>query len=163
MSSRRVVVTALGAVSPLGTDLKSTWEGVTQGRSGGAKIAGFDASNFSCQIAAEVKNFDPSLYVSTKEMKRYDRFSLFALAAADEAWKRAGIAEGVYEPSKMGCILGVGIGGLPVLEANHAELIAEGPRKISPVLIPAMISNLAPGNIAIQYNLQGVNFVITSA
>lgn len=163
MSERRVVVTGMGAVSPLGTDLKSTWEGLVNGRSGVVPVTQIDASQYPCRIAAEVKGFDPEAYVQPKEIKRYDRFSLFALAAAEEAWKCAGIRAGDYDPPRMGCIFGVGIGGLRVLEDNHRELVEGGPRKLSPFLIPAMISNLAPGNIGIRLNLQGVNYTVTSA
>jgi 3-oxoacyl-[acyl-carrier-protein] synthase II len=163
MSLRRVVITGIGAVTPLGNDLKSTWEGLIEGRSGVGMITHFDASQYSSQIAAEVKNFNYEDIVVKKDIKRYDRYSLLALAAAKEAWEQAGIPEGKYLPEKMGCILGVGIGGLGTLEENAAELNAGGPRKVSPFLIPAMISNLAPGHIGIAYNLQGVNYTITSA
>lgn len=163
MSLRRVVITGIGAVTPLGNDLKSTWEGLIEGRSGVGMITHFDASQYSSQVAGEVKNFNYEDIVVKKDIKRYDRYSLLALAAAKEAWTQAGIPEGKYLPEKMGCILGVGIGGLGTLEENAAELNAGGPRKVSPFLIPAMISNLAPGHIGIAYNLQGVNYTITSA
>jgi 3-oxoacyl-[acyl-carrier-protein] synthase II len=161
---RRVAITGMGAVSPLGLDLKSTWEGLTAGRSGVGPVTSFDASEYPSRIAAEVKGFDPETVVSAKEAKRFDRFSLFGLKAADEAWHSSGLnTANPYEAARMGCILGVGIGGLPVLESNHRDLIEGGPRKISPFLIPAMISNLAPGNIAIKLGLKGVNYTITSA
>ena len=166
MSHRRVVITGMGMVTPLGNDLESTWAGLTAGKSGVAKITHFDASNSTSQIAAEVKGFDPDTVVDRKEAKRFDRFSLIALASAKEAWRDAGFgdtAPAPYAPNRMGCIIGVGIGGLPVLEENHTALIQDGPRKISPFLIPAMITNLAPGHIGIALNLQGVNYVITSA
>jgi 3-oxoacyl-[acyl-carrier-protein] synthase II len=153
----------MGAISPIGNDLKSTWESCVAGRSGIGKITLFDASNYTSQIAGEVKNFNPETLVPHNELKRYDRFSLFALAAGDDAWKDAGLEGHTYDPSRLGCILGIGIGGLRVLEDNHAALLAGGPRKVSPFLIPAMISNLAPGNLAIRLNLQGINYTITSA
>lgn len=162
MTARRVVITGMGVVSPLGNDLATTWQGITEGRSGVARITRFDPTPFSSQIAGEVKDFSPEGLVPPKEVKRFDRFSLFALKAADEAWRASGV-EGNYDPTMMGCIIGVGIGGLEVLEENHRELIESGPRRISPFLIPAMISNLAPGNIGIKFNLQGVNYTITSA
>ncbi len=163
MSHRRVVITGIGIICPVGNDLKSSWAGLTSGTSGVTRITHFDCSNFSSQIAGEVKGFDPEQVVEKKEAKRFDRFSLFALACAKEAWKDSGLEGHNYENPRMGCILGVGIGGLPILEENHAALIQDGPRRISPFLIPAMISNLAPGNIGIAFDLQGVNYAITSA
>lgn len=163
MSGRRVVVTGMGAVSPLGVDLKSTWEGAKAGRSGVGMIDSFDATAYSCQIAASVRNFNPETILAKNELKRYDRFSLLAIAAADEAWKDAGFTEDQGDRTRFGSILGVGIGGLRSLEDNHTELMNGGPRKVSPFLIPAMISNLAPGNIAIRHLLKGVNFTVTSA
>ncbi len=165
MTGRRVVVTGIGIVSPLGNNTADTWRGLTEGRSGVARITHFDCSAFSSQIAGEVKNFDPELLtdIEKKDLKRYDRFSLFAMAAAKEAYNESGLQEGTYDPTKMGCILGVGIGGLQTLEDNKEELLAKGPRRVSPFVIPAMISNLAPGNVGIRYNLQGVNYTITSA
>ena len=163
MSERRVVITGMGMVSPLGNDLKTSWRNIVAGKSGAGPVTLMDASAYPSRIAAEVKNFDPEAYVEKKEVKRYDRFSLFALAAAREAWGDAGLEGHSYAPPKMGVILGVGIGGLHTLESNHEALLEDGPRKVSPFLIPAMISNLAPGHIGIAHNLQGVNYVITSA
>lgn len=163
MAQRRVAVTGLGAVSPLGNDLHTTWAGVTAGRSGVGPITQFDATDYSCRIAAEVRGFEPERYVPAKEVKRYDRFSLLAMAATKEAWEDAGLVGHSYNPSKMGVIMGVGIGGLATLEENHIELINGGPRKVSPFLIPRMISNLAPGNIGIEFDLRGVNYTVTSA
>lgn len=164
MSRRRVVITGIGMLTPVGNDTASSWAGVTSGKSGVAKITHFDASNSTSQIAAEVKGFNPDTVVDKKEAKRFDRFSLIGLASAKEAWKDAQLEGAVpYSPSRMGCIIGVGIGGLPALEENHKALLEDGPRKISPFLIPAMISNLAPGHVGIALNLQGVNYTITSA
>ena len=163
MSTKRVVITGIGALSPIGNDLKSTWEGVLAGRSGVGKITQFDASDFSAQISAELKDFDPESVVPKKELKRYDRFSICALAAADEAWNDSGLTNHTIPKHRLGSIVGVGIGGLDTLETNAKALYAGGPRKVSPFLIPAMISNLAPGNIAIKHGLQGVNYVVTSA
>ncbi len=163
MNERRVVVTGLGMVSPLGLDVNSSWEGLTAGRSGGGAVTQFDASEYPSRIAAEVKGFDPEKYVPAKAVKRYDRFSLFAIATAREAWEDSGLDINSLDPTRIGTILGVGIGGLRYLEDNHAALVAEGPRKLSPFLIPAMISNLAPGNVAIDLGFKGVNYTITSA
>lgn len=161
--ARRVVITGMGLVSPVGNDRETSWKNILAGKSGVAGITLFDASEFSSRIAAEVKGIDPETIVEKKLLKRYDRYSLLAMAAAREAWKHAQIARGVYAPEKMGVILGVGIGGLQTLEDNHTALCAGGPRKVSPFLIPAMISNIAPGNIGIEFDLRGVNYTVTSA
>jgi len=163
MAERRVVITGIGLITPLGNDLKTTWNNLIQGKSGAGKITAFDTTNFPSQIAAEVKGFDPEKYVPAKDVRRYDRFSHFALGAAAEAWSDAGLEGHQYNPSKMGCILGIGIGGLQTLESNHTELMNGGPRKVSPFLIPRMISNLGPGNVAIKYGLKGINYTVTSA
>lgn len=163
MSNRRVVVTGLGALTPLGNDVKSTWTGLKEGRSGIAAVTLMDASEYPSKIAGEVKGFDPETIVIKKDVRRYDRFSLFGMAAAREAWKDAGLEQHNYDARKIGVILGVGIGGLYTLEENLIELHEGGPRKVSPFLIPAMISNLAPGNIAIDLGLRGVNYTVTSA
>jgi 3-oxoacyl-[acyl-carrier-protein] synthase II len=163
MGERRVVITGMGMISPLGNDLKTSWHELLAGTSGVGPVTAMDVSAYPSQIAAEVKGFDPESVVEKKEVKRFDRFTLFALAAADEAWKDAGLEHHSYAPPRMGTIIGVGIGGLMTLETNHEALIKEGPRRVSPFLIPAMISNLAPGNVGIRFNLQGVNYTITSA
>ena len=163
MAERRVVVTGIGVVSPIGNDLKTTWTNLINGKSGAGKITTFDTTNYPSQIAAEVKGFDPEKYVSAKDVKRYDRFSHLAIGAAAEAWDDSGLEGHKYTPARMGCILGIGIGGLQTLEMNHTELMNGGPRRVSPFLIPRMISNLGPGNVAIKYNLKGVNYTVTSA
>lgn len=165
MQGRRVAITGVGAVSAVGNDVDSTWKSLIEGVSGVARVSLLDPTPYPSQIAAEVKNFDPESVVAKKEVKRFDRFSLFALAAAREAWRDSGLAEAEspYERLKMGTIIGVGIGGLQTLEDNHDSLINGGPRKISPFLIPAMIANLAPGNVAIDLDLQGINYTTTSA
>jgi 3-oxoacyl-[acyl-carrier-protein] synthase II len=160
---RRVVITGVGAISPLGVDLNSTWKGLSEGKSGGAIITQFDASEYPCQIAAEVKGFSADAWIPMKEQKRYDRFSIFSVVAAQEAWDNSGVKEGDYHPRKMGCIIGVGIGGLHVLEENHKAILDGGPRRCSPFLIPAMIANLAPGHVAIRLGLKGINYTTTSA
>lgn len=166
MQTRRVAITGIGALCAVGHDVNSSWKNLCNGVSGIDRITLFDPSLFSCHIAGEVKNFDPETIVPKKEVKRFDRFSLFAVAAAREAWADAGLvdeADCPYERLQMGTILGVGIGGLRTLEDNHTALMESGPRKISPFLIPAMISNLAPGNVAIDLDLQGINYATTSA
>ena len=131
MAERRVVITGLGAVTPLGLDLQTTWQNLTAGKSGVAEIQGFDASDQTSRIAGEVRGFDPESIVPKKNLRRYDRYSLLALAASAEAWSDAGLeVETPYERPRMGCILGVGMGGLQTLEDNHSALREGGPRKV---------------------------------
>ncbi len=161
--NRRVVITGMGAITPVGNNLKDTWNALLAGKSGAGNITLIDTEGYPCRIGAEVKDFKPEELLDPKLTKRADRFTLFALIAAQEAWSNAGIQDGQYDAKKMGCILGVGIGGLLTLEENLKNIFNGGARKCSPMLIPAMISNLAPGNVAIQYGLKGVNYTITSA
>lgn len=163
MSERRVVITGLGTISPLGNNLQSTWQGLVSGKSGVSLVTKFDTSNFPSRIGGQVTDFDPEQVVEKKAVRRYDKFSLFAMAAAREAWADSGLTENNVDPTRAGVILGTGIGGLEILEENFLTLLDGGPRKVSPFLIPAMISNLAPGNVGMDLNLQGVNFTITSA
>jgi 3-oxoacyl-[acyl-carrier-protein] synthase II len=169
MGGRRVVVTGLGSISPLGLNMEATWNEAKAGNSGIGRITRFEADAFSCRFAGEVKNFDPSLFFDAKEVKKVDLFTQFAVAAADEAMKDAGCNthEGAsklpYDPRSIGCMLGVGIGGLAVLERNHEQYLKGGPKKISPFLIPGMITNMAPGIIGIKQGINGVNYTIQSA
>jgi 3-oxoacyl-[acyl-carrier-protein] synthase II len=164
MSNRRVVITGLGTLTPVGNDVASTWENLTNGVCGVDTLKYVDVpEGLTVNIGAEVKDFEPTSVVEKKAIKRYDRFSLFALAGADQAWKDSGIKEGDYDPVKCGTILGIGLGGLLTLEENHIALLNSGPRRVSPFLIPKLISNLAPGNVGIRYNLKGVNYTVTSA
>ena len=163
MESRRVVITGIGIISPLGNSTHETWDGAINGKSGIGMITRFDASKFSAQIAGEVRNFDPAQFVDAKEVKKHDLFSHYAIAAAVEARRDAGYAETDYPAERMGCILGVGLGGLGTLEKYHEAYLEAGPRRISPFLIPGLISNLAAGNVGMQHNLKGVNYVTTSA
>lgn len=163
MTKRRVVVTGIGILSPLGNTTAASWEAAKAGRSGIATITRFDASAFSAHIAGEVKNFKPEDFLEPKEIKKHDLFSQYGIAAAQEAWDSSGIASAGYNMARVGCVLGVGIGGLATLEKYHSAYLEGGPKKISPFLIPAMISNLGPGNIGIRFGLKGVNYTVTSA
>lgn len=163
IKAKRVVISGIGIVSPLANTAVDTWAAVLAGKSGASKITKFDVDAFACHIACEVKGFDPLSIVDSKELKKLDMYSIFAMAAAQEAWEQARLSEASFFPNKMGCILGVGIGGLTTLEKYHIALLNGGPRKISPFLIPAMITNLGPGNVAIRFGLKGVNFTVTSA
>ncbi|MBX7139075.1 MAG: beta-ketoacyl-ACP synthase II [Oligoflexia bacterium] len=163
MSNRRVVVTGLGVVSPLGNNVASNWEAALAGKSGIAPIQRFDSTAFAAKIAGEIKNFDASAYLEPKEIKKHDLFSQYALAAAQEAWDDSALAGSSLNRSRIGCILGVGVGGLATIERYTEIMVKEGPRRISPFLVPSMISNIGPGNIAIRFGVRGVNFAITSA
>jgi 3-oxoacyl-[acyl-carrier-protein] synthase II len=164
MQKRRVAITGLGIISPLGITRESTWTAAKEGKSGVGPVTRFDASAFPTHIAAEVKGFSADSFIEPKDQKKQDLFSQYAIAATHEALEDAKLLEQTtYEKPKMGCILGVGIGGLNILEKYHQAYLEGGPRKISPFLIPGMISNLGPGNVAIKYGLQGVNYTVTSA
>ena len=144
--NRRVVITGLGAVTPLGTGVRKTWEALLRGESGIDKITRFDASEYPCQIAGEVRDFDPAAYVERKEVKRTDRFTQFALASATMAVEDAGLPIHDDTADRMGCLLGVGFGGMPALERNHAALLRSGPGRVSPFFVPMIITNMAAGN-----------------
>lgn len=165
MQRRRVVVTGIGIISPLGNTREESWAGAKEGRSGVGQITRFDASAFATHFAAEVKGFSPDPFIEFKEQKKQDLFSQYAVAGAHEALTDAKLLDDKtsYDAVKMGCVLGVGIGGLMILEKYYAAYLEGGPKKISPFLIPGMISNLGPGNVAIKYGLKGVNYTVTSA
>lgn len=163
MTKRRVVITGLGALSPLGNTVPDNWKAAIAGQSGISKITRFDTTNFTSQIAGEVKNFDPLAYLDAKEIKKHDLFSQYGIAASQEAWDDSGLGTASLDKTRFGCILGIGIGGLTTLEKYMEIFLEGGPRKLSPFLIPAMISNLGPGNVGIRYGLKGINYTITSA
>ena len=163
MIRRRVVITGLGMISPLGNSVNESWEAAKQGKSGIAAVTKFDASTFPTKIAAEVKNFNPEKYLEVKEIKKHDPYSQYSIGASQEAWDDSGLATAGYDMRKIGCILGIGIGGITTLEKYTLTFAEGGIRKISPFLIPSMISNLGPGNVAIRYGLKGTNFTTTSA
>lgn len=165
MEKRRVVITGIGILSPLANTREETWSAIKAGKSGVANITRFDATDFSTRFAAEVKGFDPAKFLEVKEIKKHDLFSQYTIASGQEAWEDSGLAAlgDAFNPNRAGSIIGVGIGGLTTLEKYHQAYLEGGPRKISPFLIPAMISNMAPGNLAMRLNLKGVNFTITSA
>jgi 3-oxoacyl-[acyl-carrier-protein] synthase II len=173
MNKRRVVITGMGMICPLGNTTPQVWAAAQAGVSGIGKITRFDASQFATQIVGEVKGFEPTKFLETKEVKKHDLFSQYAIAAGQEAWEDAGFPNppaegqvteiGPYSPTRVGCVLGIGIGGMGIFEKYHQAFLEGGPRKISPFLVPAMISNLGPGNLAIRFGLRGVNFTVTSA
>jgi 3-oxoacyl-[acyl-carrier-protein] synthase II len=160
---RRVVVTGLGVVSPVGNDVPSSWEALLAGRSGIGPITRFDASGLGCRIAGEVRNFDLSAYMSPKEARRMDTFIHYGIAASVQAIKDSGIEVTDSNRDRIGCVIGSGIGGLPMIEDNHTELLNRGPRRVSPFLIPGSIINMISGNLSIQYGLRGPNLAIVTA
>ena len=160
---RRVVVTGLGIVSPVGIGVATAWDSITNGRSGIGPITRFDASAFNTRIAGEVKGFDATQFMSGKEARRYDTFVHFGIAAAKEALADAGIAPNPANPERYGLSIGSGIGGLPLIQATYADLLKGGPRKISPFFIPGSIINMISGLVSIEYGLQGPNLAAVTA
>ena len=160
---RRVVVTGLGIVCPVGNDVQTAWRQLLAGVSGIARITRFDASAYRCQIAGEVKDFEVSRYVAAKEIRRMDTFIHYGVAASVQAIADSGIRIIDDNRDRIGCIVGSGIGGLPLIEDNHSEVVERGPRRISPFLIPGAIINMISGNVSIMYGLRGPNFAVVSA
>jgi 3-oxoacyl-[acyl-carrier-protein] synthase II len=160
---RRVVVTGLGAISPVGNDLPTTWRSLLEGRSGGAPITKFDAERFAVRFACEVKGFDASLYMDRKEAKRSDLYTQYAMAGAVQAMTDAGLADGGFKPEELGVIIGSGIGGLSTFEDQHRTFMENGPKRISPFFIPMFISDIAAGVVSMRFGAKGPNFGIVSA
>jgi 3-oxoacyl-[acyl-carrier-protein] synthase II len=161
--SKRIVVTGVGLVSPLGIGTEETWKAALAGVSGISPITRFDASGFACRIAAEVKGFDPLLFVEKKDLKKMGMFIQFALAAAEFAMQQSGLQITPETAERTGVFIGSGIGGFDVIEREHAALLAGGPRKISPFFIPASIVNLAAGHVSIRYGAKGPNSATCTA
>ena len=154
MELRRVVVTGMGAVTPLGNTVKETWESMKAGKNGIGPITSFDTTGMKAALAAEVKDFDPESYLTVNEVLRTDRFAQFAVAAAQQAVDESGIA-GKVDPKRFSVIYGTGIGGIHTFEVEHQKLMEKGPRRISPLFIPMMIANMAAGLIAIRHDCRG--------
>jgi len=163
LSRRRVVVTGLGIISPVGNGVPEAWKNILAGTSGITRITRFDASPFSSQIAGEVKGFDPAQHLSAKEARRFDTFIHYGLAAAIEAIKDAGLDFDRERREQVGVCIGSGIGGLPLIEETHKTMLASGPRKISPFFIPGSIINLLAGQLSIMYGLKGPNLALVTA
>ena len=160
---RRVVVTGLGAVCPIGNDVQTIWENALKGTSGVGPVTRFDASQFGCQIAAEVKDFDVSPYMPIKEARRFDRFIHFGIAAAFQAIRDSGLDCEHENLRRIGCAVGSGIGGIPMITDNHQTLLDRGPRRVSPFLIPGCIINMVSGQLAIMTGFKGPNMAHVSA
>ena len=166
MSKRRVVITGLGIVSPVGNTVSDAWANILAGKSGITRITRFDAAAFASQIAGEIKNFDITQYISAKDARRMDTFIHYGMAAAIQAVKDAGIediAGGVLDAERIGVNIGSGIGGLPMIEGTHDAYHAGGPRKISPFFIPSVIINMVAGDLSIMFGFKGPNLAIVTA
>ena len=163
MSRRRVVVTGLGIVSPVGIGVPEAWNSILAGKSGITRITHFDSSAFTSQIAGEVRGFDPAKYISAKEVRRFDTFIHFGLAAGIEAIKDSGLDLDREPREQIGVCIGSGIGGLPLIEETHKAVLAGGPRKISPFFIPGSIINLIAGQLSIMYGFKGPNLALVTA
>jgi len=167
MSRRRVVVTGLGCVSPVGNTVEEAWANLVAGKSGIGAITKFDASAFSCKIAGEVRGFDLNAYIPPKEARAMDTFIHYGIAAAAQAVADSGLptgdALGEEEATRIGCIIGSGIGGLPLIENMNIEYTARGPRRISPFFVPASIINMTAGHVSMRYGFKGPNLAIVTA
>jgi len=160
---KRVVITGMGAISPIGNDVESLWKSIKETKSGIDFISHFDTDAIKVKVAGEVKGFDPVEYIDKKEAKRMDRYTQFAIAASKQAFENSGLKETSYNPERMGVILGSGIGGLATIEEQAGKLVSRGPKRISPFFIPMSIVNMASGNVAIALGAKGIcNTVVTA-
>jgi 3-oxoacyl-[acyl-carrier-protein] synthase II len=163
LSRRRVVVTGLGIVSPVGNTAAEAWPAILAGKSGVGRITRFDAGALASQIAGEVKDFDPATYISPKEVRRMDRFIHLGMAAGIQAFKDSGLEVTEANAARIGVNIGSGIGGLPMIEDTHNDVLKGGPRKISPFFIPGTIINMIAGNLSIMLGLKGPNLAMVTA
>ncbi|MBD5496391.1 MAG: beta-ketoacyl-ACP synthase II [Lachnospiraceae bacterium] len=161
--SRRVVVTGMGAITPIGLNVKDFFESVKAGRHGFGTITRFDSTDYKCHVAAELKDFDAKNYMDFKAAKRMEAFSQYAVAAAQEAVSDAGLSMEQEDPYRVGCSVGSGIGSLQAIEREYEKLLNKGPSKINPLLVPLMISNMAAGNVSIHFGLKGKNINVVTA
>ncbi len=167
MSRRRVVVTGLGCISPVGNTVQDAWANILAGQSGIDLITRFDASTFSCKIAGEVKGFDLESYISAKDARAMDSFIHYGIAAAVQAVQDAGLPTGdaLSEDlaTRIGCVIGSGIGGLPLIENTHAEFVSRGARRITPFFVPASIINMVAGHVSMRFGFKGPNLAVVTA
>ncbi|HCX81639.1 MAG: beta-ketoacyl-[acyl-carrier-protein] synthase II [Curvibacter sp. RIFCSPHIGHO2_12_FULL_63_18] len=167
MSRRRVVVTGLGCISPVGNTVSEAWSNILAGKSGISTITKFDPEAFACKIAGEVRNFDLESYMTSKEARTMDTFIHYGIAAAVQAVNDSGLktgdALGDEEATRIGCVIGSGIGGLPMIENTHAEYVNRGPRRISPFFVPASIINMTAGHVSMRFGFKGPNIAIVTA
>lgn len=160
---RRVVVTGMGAVTPIGNSVADFWESVKREKTGFAPIAKFDATDYKCRLAAEVKDFDPEKYMDKKAARRMELFCQYAVAAAGEAIRDAGLDMEKEDPWKVGCSIGSGTGSLQAIEREYGRLLEKGPSRVGPLFVPLMISNMAAGNVSIMYGLKGKSLNVATA
>jgi len=167
MSRRRVVVTGLGCISPVGNTVADAWANLLAGKSGIANITRFDASGINCHFAGEVKDLDLDSYIAPKEARAMDKFIHYGIAAAVQAVQDSGLATGEAlseeEATRIGVVIGSGIGGLPLIESMHDEMLAKGPRRISPFFVPASIINMISGHVSMRYGFKGPNLAVVTA
>lgn len=161
--SRRVVVTGMGAVTPIGNSVPEFWQSVREGQIGFGPITYFDTEGFKCHVAAEVKGFDGKEHMDAKTAKRMELFSQYAVAAAKEAMEDAGISMEQEDAYRIGCAIGNGVGSLQAMEREHKKLLEKGPGRVNPMLVPMMISNMAAGNVSIQFGLKGKSLNVVTA
>lgn len=160
---KRVVVTGMGAVTPIGNNVEEFWSGVKQGKTGFAPISRFDATEYKCKLAAEVKDFNPEEHMDKKTARRMELFGQFAAVAAGEAIRDAGLDMEKEDAWRVGCAIGSGIGSLQAMEREHSRLMEKGPSRVGPLFVPLMISNMAAGNVSIMYGLKGKSINVVTA
>ncbi len=160
---RRVVVTGLGAITPIGNTVEEFWKGIQEGKCGIDKITAFDTSTFKVKLAAEVKNYDPEKYFDRREAKRLDKYSQYAMIATREAWKDSGLNQETENMERVGVIIGSGIGGVETIETENQKCVEKGPDRVSPMYIPMAILNMATGNVAIDIGAKGTSISMVTA
>ena len=163
MAKRRVVVTGMGAVTPIGLSVDEFWQSIKAQKTGFSEITKFDTTNYKCKLAAEVKEFDVKNYMDAKEARRMELFSQYAVAAAKEAIEDAGLEMDQEDPYMAGCAIGSGVGSLQAIEREHTRLIEKGPGRVGPLFVPMMISNMAAGNVSIAFGLRGKSINVVTA
>ena len=161
--NRRVVVTGMGAITPIGNSVEEFWNGIKEGKTGFGPITYFDTADYRCKLAAEVKDFDPAQYMDKKSARRMEQFCQFAVAAAGQAISDAGLTMEQEDPYMVGCSVGSGIGSLQAMEREYDRLKEKGPGRVGPMLVPLMISNMAAGNVSIAYGLKGKSLNVATA
>ncbi len=161
--SRRVVVTGMGAITPIGLNIEEFWAGVKEGKIGFEEITHFDTTDYKCKLAAEVKGFDPKEFMDFRSAKRMEPFSQYAVAATKEAIEDAGLDMEKEDPYRVGCAIGSGVGSLQAIEREYKKLLEKGPSRVNPLLVPMMISNMAAGNVSIQFGLKGKSLNVVTA
>lgn len=161
--NRRVVITGMGAITPIGNSVEEFWNGIKEGKTGFGPITYFDTADYRCKLAAEVKDFDPAQYMDKKSARRMEQFCQFAVAAAGQAIADAGLTMEQEDPYMVGCSVGSGIGSLQAMEREYDRLKEKGPGRVGPMLVPLMISNMAAGNVSIAYGLKGKSLNVVTA